>query len=201
MTRILVLGTGNKHKVQEIAPLLAGLPITLRAAGDYGPFHPDESGTTAEANAIIKARAAMELSGEWAIADDTGLEIDALGGQPGIYAARYAGPECNFDNNIRKVLRELRGVADEKRTATFYCVIALCRPGHEPQTFRGVCPGRIGAERRGTGGFGYDPIFAMQGLDKTFAELSGDEKNRLSHRALATLMCRKTLERLLAAGH
>jgi XTP/dITP diphosphohydrolase len=197
MNRILVLGTGNKHKVGEIAPLLEGLPITLRAAGEYGPFHPDESGTTTEANAIIKARAAMELSGEWAIADDTGLEVDALGGQPGIYAARYAGPECDFNKNMQKVLRELQGVPDEKRTARFVCAIAFCRPGHEPLTFRGDCPGRIGHDRRGGGGFGYDPIFFMQGLDKTFAELSAEEKNTISHRALAVKAFRRALETIL----
>lgn len=197
MTRILILGTGNKHKVQEIAPLLAGLPLTLRAAGDYGPFHPDENAATAEANALIKARAAMELTGEWAIADDTGLDIAALGGRPGIYAARYAGPECNFDNNIRKVLQELDDVPDEKRTATFYCVIALCRPGHEPQIFRGECHGRITTERRGAGGFGYDPVFFVDNAGKTFAELPADVKNSISHRALAVKACRRALETLL----
>jgi XTP/dITP diphosphohydrolase len=201
MNRILVIGTGNRHKVSEIAPLLGGLDLTLKSAGEYGPFHPDENGATAEANAIIKARAAMELSGEWAIADDTALEIDALGGQPGIYAARYAGPECDFNKNIEKALRELHGVPDAKRTARFVCVIALCRPAHEPQLFRGECPGRIATARRGTSGFGYDPIFVVDALNKTFAELSADEKNRISHRALATLLCRRELERLLSAGN
>jgi XTP/dITP diphosphohydrolase len=197
MNRILVIGTGNKHKVGEVAPLLSGLPIILRAAGEYGPFHPDESGGTAEENAIIKARAALALSGEWAIADDTGLDIRALGGRPGIHAARYAGPRCDFDDNIRKVLGEMEDVPDEQRTATFFCVIALCRPGHAPLTFRGECKGRICRRRQGSGGFGYDPIFLMDEMDKTFAELSAEEKNRLSHRARAVTACRRTLETLL----
>lgn len=197
MQRTLVLGTNNKHKVAEIEPLLEGLPVRLRAAGEYGYFNPDENGSTAEENALLKAHTAMVLSGEWAIADDTGLEIDALDGRPGIHAARYAGPECNFDNNIRKALSELENVPDEKRTARFVCVIALCRPGHEPLTFRGECAGRILRARRGTGGFGYDPVFMMEGLDKTFAELSAAEKNTLSHRARAVTACRRTLETLL----
>jgi XTP/dITP diphosphohydrolase len=192
--RILVLGTGNKHKVGEIAPLLAGLNLELKAAGEYGPFHPDEHGTTLEENALIKARAAMELSGQWAIADDTGLYIDALGGRPGIYAARYAGEQCNFDDNIRKVLAEMRDVPDAQRTATFSCVIALCRPGAQPQLFRGDCKGWITRERRGTGGFGYDPIFVIEALNKSFAELSPEEKNTLSHRAIAVKLCRTALE-------
>ncbi|HEY3320578.1 MAG TPA: RdgB/HAM1 family non-canonical purine NTP pyrophosphatase [Planctomycetota bacterium] len=198
--RTLVIGTGNKHKVVEITPHFAGLDLTLKAAGEYGSFNPDENGTTLEANAIIKAQAAMKLSGEWAIADDTGLEIDALGGRPGIYAARYAGPQCNFEDNIRKVLDEMAGVPVEKRGAKFLCVIALCRPGHPPQTFRGVCPGQIATTRRGAGGFGYDPIYIVSGLNKTFAEMTADEKNSLSHRALATKLCRAELERLLALG-
>ena len=193
----LVLGTGNKHKVQEIAPLLTGLPFTVKAAGEYGPFDPDETGSTLEENALIKARAALELSGEWAISDDTGLFIDGLDGRPGIYAARYAGPGCSFADNVRKVLGEMQGIPLEKRTATFACVIALCRPGQEPQLFRGECKGRISLAERGTGGFGYDPIFVIDELQKSFAELSTEEKNRVSHRSIATKMCRAALEKLV----
>jgi len=197
--RVLVIGTGNKHKVQEIAPLLleTGLPLELKPASGYGTFNPVEDGKTLEENAIIKARAAMELSGQWAISDDTGLEVDALDGRPGIFAARYAGEGCTFDDNIRKMLGELQGVPPAKRTATFLCAIALCRPGLPPQTFRGECKGWIAAERRGNGGFGYDPIFVVNALNRTFAEMTADEKNRLSHRALAVKMCRTELERLM----
>ena len=199
MNRTLVIGTGNPHKVQEIAPLLAGLNLNLRAAGEYGLFNPVEDGSTLEENAIIKARAAMDLSKEWAISDDTGLEIDALDGRPGIYAARYAGEGCTFADNIRKVMSEMEGVPVEKRTAKFACVIALCRSGLEPQTFRGECKGWIRTEPRGSGGFGYDPIFVISGIEKTFAELSTDEKNTISHRAIATKLCRAALENLVEA--
>ncbi|HYG75110.1 MAG TPA: RdgB/HAM1 family non-canonical purine NTP pyrophosphatase [Planctomycetota bacterium] len=195
--RTVVIGTGNKHKVQEISPLLSGLPITLKAAGEYGPFDPVEDGSTLEENAIIKAKAALKLSGEWSISDDTGLYIDALDGRPGIYAARYAGEGCSFADNINKVLREMQGVPLEKRIAKFACVIALCRTGCEPVTFRGECSGWIRTEPRGGGGFGYDPIFVISGLEKTFAELTAQEKNTVSHRSIATKLCRAALEKLL----
>lgn len=198
-SKLLVLGTGNKHKVQEIAPLLSspGLGVVVKPASDFGAFDPDETGSTLEENAIIKARAAMELSGQWAIADDTGLEVDALGGRPGIYAARYAGVGCSFDDNINKLLGEMKGVPPEKRTAKFACVIALCRPGKDPLTFRGECLGHIHTERRGGGGFGYDPVFVIAGLNKSFAELSTEEKNRVSHRSIAVKKFRDELQRLI----
>ena len=195
--RILVLGTGNRHKVDEIAPLLRapGLALDLKAASDYGAFEPRETGSTLEENALIKAQAALEMSGEWSIADDTGLFVDALGDRPGIYAARYAGPGCTFDENMKKLLGEMQDVPPDKRTAIFVCVIALCRPGRPPQTFRGECKGVIATERHGGGGFGYDPLFRIAGLNKTFAELTPEEKNRVSHRALATMLCREELLR------
>ena len=197
--KIIVMGTGNAHKVAEIAPLLnaAGLDIDLRAASLYGEFDPDECGATLEENALIKANAAMALSGEWALSDDTGLFVDALDGRPGIYAARYAGPGCSFDDNIRKMLGEMSGVPEGKRGATFSCVIALCRPGLEPLTFRGDCRGRILEAQRGVGGFGYDPIFIIDGIEKSFAELNTAEKNVVSHRAIAVKKCREVLKKLL----
>jgi XTP/dITP diphosphohydrolase len=197
MKRTLVLGTGNRHKLSEIEPLLTGLDLTLKVAGDYGPFNPVEDAPTLEANAIIKAEAALKLSGEWSFADDTGLEVDAIGGRPGIHAARYAGPECNPSKNIDKLLGELQGVPHEKRTARFVCVIAFCRLDCPPQTFRGTCPGHILTARRGTGGFGYDPVFLVDGLEKSFAEMSLDEKNRLSHRACAVKLFRTELVKLV----
>jgi XTP/dITP diphosphohydrolase len=198
--RIIVLGTNNKHKAEEIAPLLSegGLKIELRAASSYGPFDPTEDGETLEENAIIKARAALALSNEWSIADDTGLFVDALNGRPGIYAARYAGLGCSFDDNIRKLLRDLEGVPLSERTATFSCVIALCRPASEPEIFRGDCRGRISLQPHGEGGFGYDPIFVIDELNKSFADLSTEEKNRVSHRAIAVKKCREALAQLLA---
>lgn len=195
--RILVLGTNNTHKADEIAPLLEGTGVDLRTAGSFGAFDPDESGETLEANALIKARAAMDLSGQWSIADDTGLEVDALDGRPGIYAARYAGEGCTFQDNIDKMLRELKGVPEGKRGARFACVIALCRPGYEPMTFRGTLAGRIVDSAKGTQGFGYDPIFFVTESGKTLAELSRDEKNRISHRARAVKLLRAELKNLL----
>jgi XTP/dITP diphosphohydrolase len=198
MPRTLVVGTNNRYKLDEIAPLLDGLGLTLRTAGEYERFEPAEDGATLEENAILKAREALALSGEWSIADDTGLEVDALGGAPGVHAARYAGPGCTFADNVRKLLRALDGVPDQRRTARFVCVIALCRPGADAAVFRAVCPGRILSACRGRQGFGYDPVFLMDGLDKTFAELSLAEKNLCSHRARAARMLRGELEKLLA---
>src|ERR1043165_6898424 len=196
-SRILVLGTGNRHKISEIAPLLNDLGIELGAAADYGPFDPVEDGSTLEENAIIKARAALKLSGEWAIADDTGLFVDALNGRPGIYAARYAGPGCTFADNFRKLLGELDGVPAGRRGAAFSCVIALCRPEFEPLLFRGDCRGHIALQPRGEGGFGYDPVFVIDRLNKSFAELTPEEKNRVSHRSIAVKYCRGKLKELL----
>ncbi len=198
--KTIVLGTGNKHKVAEILPLLSdpGLNLNLRAAGEYGSFDPIEDGETLEENALIKARAAVALSNEWAIADDTGLFVDALNGRPGIHAARYAGLGCSFADNIRKLLGELEGIPLSQRGATFSCVITLCRPGCEPAIFGGDCRGRILLRPKGIGGFGYDPVFEIESVNKSFAELSPDEKNAISHRAIAVKKCREALKILLA---
>ncbi|MEI6235163.1 MAG: RdgB/HAM1 family non-canonical purine NTP pyrophosphatase [Planctomycetota bacterium] len=200
--KTLVLGTGNKHKAVEIAPLLndGSLRLDVRAAGTYGEFDPVEDGETLEENAIIKARAAMALSNEWSIADDTGLFVDALNGRPGIYAARYAGIGCSFADNVRKMLGELECFPPDRRTATFTCVIALCRPGFDPVTFRGDCRGRITLRPSGEGGFGYDPIFEVDGLGKTFAHMTVEEKNTISHRAIAVKKCGAALAALLVGA-
>ncbi len=197
--KTLVLGTGNKHKAIEIAPLMnaAGLHLDLKAASAYGAFDPIEDGDTLEENAIIKARAAMALSNEWSIADDTGLFVDALNGRPGIYAARYAGIGCSFADNVRKMLGELEGIPLAQRGATFSCVIALCRPGQEPVTFGGDCRGHIAVRPSGEGGFGYDPIFVIDALGKSFAEISTEEKNTISHRSIAVSKCREAIKLLL----
>ncbi|MCZ7643977.1 MAG: RdgB/HAM1 family non-canonical purine NTP pyrophosphatase [Planctomycetota bacterium] len=200
MARILVVGTNNTHKLDEIRPLLAGVNVVLRAAGEFGAFDPIEDGKTLDENAILKARAALNLTGEWSIADDTGLEVDALDGRPGLYAARYAGEGCTFRDNIAKLLRELDGVPEARRTARFVCVIALCRPGDEPATFRATCPGRILEAPRGGLGFGYDPVFFADDAGKALAELTLEEKNRLSHRARAVKLFRSELKNLLSQG-
>jgi XTP/dITP diphosphohydrolase len=140
----------------------------------------------------------MELSGEWSISDDTGLEVDALDGRPGIHAARYAGPQCSFEDNINKLLGELGGVPDEKRTARFVCVIALCCPDREPVIMKGSCAGRIRRAKAGAAGFGYDPVFGIDELGKTFAELTMEEKNRISHRGRAVKLLRSELVNLFS---
>ena len=198
-TKTLVVGTNNKHKAEEIANVLAGLglQLDLRAASSYGEFDPVEDGETLEENALIKARAALALSNEWTIADDTGLFVDALDGRPGIYAARYAGEGCSFSDNINKLLGEMKQVPPEHRGASFSCVIALCRPESEPLLFRGDCRGHIRFAPAGTGGFGYDPIFVIDELNKSFGELTLDEKNSVSHRAHAVRHFAEALKTLL----
>lgn len=151
-----------------------------------------ETGATLEANALIKAQFVKERYGYDCFADDTGLEVDALGGAPGVYSSRYAGEACNPQENMDKLLRELNGKSD--RSARFRTVIALLLDG-ETLFFEGEVAGRIIEERRGEAGFGYDPVFVPDGYNQTFAELGNDEKNRISHRAIAT---RKVVEFLLS---
>jgi len=155
---------------------------TLREFPQIGDI--PETGSTLEENALIKARAGFKASGISTVGDDTGLEVDALNGAPGIFAARYAGPECSFDDNIDKLLQELNGVPLEKRTARFRCVMAWVTEKGE-QTVEGAIEGIILKERIGTNGFGYDPIFWIPELHKSFAVLSQSEKNHISHRGLA----------------
>ena len=184
--RVLVLATGNPDKVRELSAMADGLPVDIRSLADF-PGFPQvvEDGGTAEANAVKKARAACVLTREWAAADDTALEVDALGGAPGVHAARYAGPECDYGANNRKLLAELEGVPGNKRGARFVTAAALAVPGREPMVFIGDRRGRIAAEPRGANGFGYDPLFVDDELGMTFAELDPRTKNRVSHRAAA----------------
>lgn len=204
----LIVGTGNENKVAELAPLLSGLGLALIAANrlaENDKFNPVEDGDSLEANAIIKANAALDLLRKakfdgWAISDDTGVFVDALDGRPGIYAARYAGEGVPFHANIKKVLEELGDTPYEKRTATFTTVIALCRNKHEPLTFKGSLHGKILKSPRGNSGFGYDPVFEIDGIGKTLAELSASDKNIISHRAIAVNLCRIKLRLLLENG-
>ncbi|GAB4320954.1 MAG: XTP/dITP diphosphatase [Candidatus Zixiibacteriota bacterium] len=184
-TRIL-LATHNRHKVAEIRAILSGLPYEiLDASAIDSPPDPEETGSTMEENAIIKAKAFYEVSGLWSLADDSGLEIDALGGDPGVRSARYAGPGCTFADNNRKVLRLMNGVPEYRRGARFRCVAALAMGPDTVRLFEGTVEGRIIEEARGTEGFGYDPIFFSPELGHTFAEATPDEKNRISHRGRA----------------
>lgn len=166
--------------------MLADLPITVRSLAEF-PGAPEvvEDGATYRENALKKAWSAAKFTGKPALADDTGLEVDALGGQPGLYAARFAGEGCTFQDNILKLLRLLKGVSSERRGARFVCVIALVTPDGREQVVDGELRGRITESQSGGGGFGYDPVFYVPEAGKTLAELTADEKNRVSHRRRA----------------
>jgi len=184
--RILVFATGNPDKVRELCELADGLPVLIRSLADYPGFpRIAEDGATAEANAVKKASAAALLTGEWAAADDTALVVDALGGAPGVHAARYAGPEGDYEANNRKLIEELSGVPEGERTARFVTVAVLAVPGEAASIFVGEREGLIAETPRGENGFGYDPLFVDAELGRTFAELAPEEKNRISHRARA----------------
>jgi XTP/dITP diphosphohydrolase len=194
MIRELVLATRNRHKREELAALLGDLGITIRTLDEF-PDAPDvvEDGDTCEANAIKKARTIAEFTGLPAVADDTGLEVDALGGRPGIYAARYAGEDATYEDNCRKLLRELVGVPRERRTARFLTVAAIALPSDGVRVAQGTLDGVIAEEASGTLGFGYDPVFLIPELGKTLAQLSAAQKNAISHRAKAFFMMREIL--------
>lgn len=178
----LVIATRNAHKLEEIHAIFNFQNLEVLSAFDF-PDVPDvvEDGETLEENAIKKAVEIALATGCWALADDSGLEVDALDGAPGVYSARYAGEHCSYTDNNAKLLAELTGTSD--RTARFRTVIALSDPGGSVQTVAGECPGVIIEELRGTNGFGYDPLFVPDGYSETFAELPAEVKNRISHRA------------------
>ena len=177
----IVIATNNQHKVEEYRQLIGEQKIELRSLADY-PAYPgvEENGKTFAENASIKALSACKYCDVPAFADDSGLEVEALGGRPGIHSSRYAPTDRE---RIEKLLGELKGVTD--RRARFVCVIAIAVNGEVIETFEGEVRGRIIDEPRGANGFGYDPIFVPDGSEKTFAELSQEEKNRISHRAAA----------------
>jgi len=189
-----VLATFNRDKLREMSELL-GLPgLELVTLADVpGAKPPPETGATLEENARIKARAALARTGLPAIADDTGLEVAALGGRPGVHAARYAGPDASYADNVRKLLAELAGGPAPGRGARFRTVCAACWPDGVEMAAQGVLEGQITLEPRGTNGFGYDPVFEVENLGRTLAELTADEKNARSHRARAV----RALARLL----
>lgn len=178
----LVFATNNKHKIREISELL-DQNFTIIGLADININEEiPEDAETLEENALFKARFVHDRTGMNVFADDTGLEVTALGGAPGVYSARYAGESKSFDDNIEKLLREMKGAAD--RSARFRTVIALILDGRE-YSFEGIVEGEIIRERKGQGGFGYDPVFKATGYDKTFAEIPLSEKNSISHRARA----------------
>jgi len=194
MIRELVLATRNRNKVLELVALLSDLGITIRTLDEFLDA-PDvvEDGDTCEANAVKKASVIAEFTGLPAVADDTGLEVDALGGRPGVYAARYAGEDATYEDNCRKLLRELMGVPREQRTARFLTVAAIALPSDGIRVARGTLEGVIAEEASGTLGFGYDPVFQIPELGMTLAQLSVDQKNTISHRAKAFAKVREML--------
>ncbi|WP_133719095.1 XTP/dITP diphosphatase [Methylocaldum gracile] len=183
----ILLASNNPGKVREIQAILANDDIEIVPQSAFGVPDIEEVGLTFVENAILKARHASQLSGLPAIADDSGLEVDALGGAPGVFSARYAGPGANDAENNAKLLRELENIPDAERTARFRCVMVFLRHAQDPSPLigQGVWEGIILREPRGKGGFGYDPLFFVLEKNCTSAELSPDEKNRLSHRGKA----------------
>jgi XTP/dITP diphosphohydrolase len=181
----LIVATHNKGKLPEIAALLAPFGIELRAAGELGLPEPDETGTTFIANAELKALAAATASGIPALADDSGLAVRALGGAPGIYSARWAGPNKDFGAAMARVRQELGALGEPDRRAAFVSALSLAWPDGHVESVEGRLDGQLVFPPRGDRGFGYDPIFVPDGYDQTFGELDPDLKQRISHRALA----------------
>lgn len=183
----VVLATGNAGKVRELADLLRDFGLDVVAQTELGVESAEETGLTFIENAILKARHAAQVTGLPAIADDSGLAVDALGGAPGIYSARYAGEDATDQQNLEKLLVTLKDVPDEQRQAQFHCVLVYMRHAQDPTplVFHGCWEGEITREAAGAGGFGYDPIFYVPGVGKTAAELTRDEKRAISHRGQA----------------
>lgn len=180
------MASGNAGKLREIARILGDLDITVVPQSDFGVSDVDETGTTFVENALLKARHAAQQTGLPAIADDSGLVIDALDGRPGVYSARYAGPDASDADNNARLLDELEGVPDERRGAAFHCAACLVTPGdEEPIVAEGEWRGEILHAPRGQGGFGYDPLFMVPELGCSSAELSAEQKNERSHRGKA----------------
>ena len=197
----LVLATNNQDKIKEIRNLLDDLPVTIMTRDDFLEF-PDveETGKTLEENALLKASAIAEFCDLPALADDTGLEVDALNGAPGVYSSRYAGENATYRDNYEKLLKEMTGIPKEKRTARFRCVIAIDWHDGTTETVEGRAEGVIAEDAVGGEGFGYDPVFYYPPLNRRFAEMTVAEKNTISHRGLALQKARDVIiERINSA--
>jgi len=191
----LLLATSNPHKLEEFRVIFADLPLRLFSLSDLQlDIEVDETGITFAENAELKARTYAQASGMLTLADDSGLEIDALTGAPGIQSARYLGRETSYEERCRRILQQLKGLPIEQRTARFRCAIALADPSGNTRIVEGIIEGVIADSPRGKNGFGYDPIFYLPELGKTFAELAPEHKNRISHRARAAQAARELLE-------
>lgn len=203
MEQRIVFATGNAGKIREIKEILADLGleiISMRDAGIYAEV--EETGSTYEENALLKARAvaAKAGTGDIVMADDSGLEIDYLDKEPGIYSARYMGEDTSYHIKNNNLIERLAGVEEEKRTARFVCAIAAVLPGGRELTTRGIVEGRIGYEEKGEGGFGYDPIFVLPEYGRTTAELTEEEKNAVSHRGRALRAMEDKLKSIYDGG-
>ncbi len=184
--KTILIGTANLGKVTDFKPLFMNEGIAVKSLHDLEKvIDVEETGNTFEENAILKAEALSRYYGQVVIADDSGLAVEALGGKPGVYSARYAGIHKSDKDNIKKVLAEMEGIPYAQRKAAFVCVLALAAPEKETVIFKGTCNGYITEEPRGGNGFGYDPIFYVPEMDKTMAEMSTEEKNAISHRRKA----------------
>jgi XTP/dITP diphosphohydrolase len=191
----LLLATTNRHKLDEYYALFSDHPVTLRSLREvHIETDVEETGQTFAENARLKALAYAQASGMLSLADDSGLEIDALNGSPGVFSARFAGRDTPYEERFRLILEQLQGLTGEQRGARFRCVIALAQPSGDCRVVEGVIEGIIADRPRGTQGFGYDPIFLLPVLEKTFAEMTPAQKNRISHRGRAAQFARVLLE-------
>jgi XTP/dITP diphosphohydrolase len=196
LKRPLVLATRNRGKIAEFRALLAGFEVDIRSLEDFGPIPTvEEDGDSFEENAYKKAHFTARVLGFPALADDSGLTVETLGGQPGVFSARYAGEGASDGDNNRKLLQALDGKSDRK--AAFECVIAIAVPRGPALIYEGRCEGEITPEERGDEGFGYDPVFFYPPLDRTFAQMSREEKNRVSHRGQAMAELGKEFDKVM----
>jgi XTP/dITP diphosphohydrolase len=192
----LVLATRNQGKISEFKKLLLDFPIEIKSLQDFGPISPiEEDGETFEENAYKKAHLTARMIGFPVLADDSGLMVDALDGRPGVHSARYAGEKASDKENNLKLLEAMKGVKNRK--ATFKCVIMIAVPSGPALTYEGICDGEVAHEMKGTHGFGYDPVFYHPPLKKTFAQISLEEKNRVSHRGKAMARLRGEFGKVL----
>jgi len=192
----VVLASQNKHKLAEIQAIVSRFDMELVLQSELGvQIDVEETGTSFEENSMLKAKAVVQATGLPAIADDSGLCVDVLGGAPGIYSARYGAPACVTDRDrLNYLLENMRGIRSEERTARFVCVITLLRPDGSSLVARGSCEGLITFEPRGEDGFGYDPVFYVPSMGCTFAQMGADRKNAISHRANALYKLENMLE-------
>jgi len=192
----LIIASNNTHKIVEISKILSEQNIKLFSLKDFPDFpEVEETGETLRDNALIKAKAIYEKFGKASLADDTGLFVDALNGEPGVYSARYSGENATYEDNCKKLLENLKNVEGKERTAEFNSTLCLYISETEHYFFEGIVKGRIIKQSKGANGFGYDPLFIPRGFDKTYAEMPDEQKNTLSHRALALKKFKKFLSR------